>query len=382
MVRTVPAVIAEHFSVLSDPRMEGKTRHQLLDIVTISILAAISGADGWSEVQVFAETRQEWLQRFLKRLHGELPHGIPSHDTFGRVFSLLDPEEFRAAFRNWMQAVFQVTDGEVVPIDGKTLRRSYDTASGLAALHMVSAWASQNGAVLGQVATEEKSNEITAIPALLRKLELTGCIVTIDALGCQTEIARQVRPKKADSVLAVKGNQPSLHERVRHVFLEYEAHEAAGHWFSYQETVEQGHGRTERRMCWSVPVPEAIAPEDRWQDVRSVGMVVCERTAGETTTAESRYYITSLESDAAELARAVRAHWRIENSLHWVLDVVFREDESRLRIGHSAQNFAVLRHLALNLLKQEQTLQRGIKSKRMKEAMDPNYLLRVLQPAL
>lgn len=378
MEQTTPAAaIAEHFAVLSDPRMAGKARHKLLDIVTISVLAAVSGADGWVDVEVFGETRQEWLKGFL-----ELPHGIPSHDTFGRVFSLLDPDEFRAAFRSWMQAVFAVTAGEVVPIDGKTLRRSYDTASGTAALHLVSAWAAENGAVLGQMATEAKSNEIAAIPELIRTLELKGCIVTIDAMGCQTEIARQIRRQKADYVLAVKGNQPSLHERVRHTFLEYEAHETAGHRFSYHQTEERNHGRTERRMCWCVPVPETVDPEGLWQDLRSIGMVVCERTVEGKTTAETRYYITSLESDAAELAWAVRAHWQIENALHWVLDVVFREDDSRLRIGYSAQNFAVVCHLALNLLKQEQTLKRGIKSKRMKAAMDTNYLLRVLQPAL
>ena len=376
MERAVPAAVVEHFSVLSDPRMEGKTRHKLLDIVTISVLAAISGADGWSEVHVFAETRQDWLKRFL-----ELPHGIPSHDTFGRVFSLLDPEEFQAAFRSWMRAVFTVTDGEVVPIDGKTLRRSYDTARGTAALHMVSAWAAENGAVLGQTATAEKSNEITAIPELIRTLELTGCIVTIDALGCQTEIARQIRRKKADYVLAVKGNQQTLHERVQEVFRDYEAREAAGEPFRYHETVERNRGRHERRMCWSVPVPDAVDPQGLWKDLRSIAMVVCERTVGGKTTTETRYYITSLESDAAETARAVRAHWRIENALHWVLDVVFREDDSRLRIGHAAQNFAVVRHLALNLLKQEPTLKRGIKSKRMKAAMDTGYLLRVLQPS-
>lgn len=377
MERQVSAAMAEHFGVLVDPRIEQKTRHKLQDIVTIAVLAAICGADGWVEVQVFGETKCQWLKQFL-----ELPHGIPSHDTFGRVFALLDPEQFRTAFANWMQAVFQVTDGEIVPIDGKTLRRSYDRGSSRAALHVVSAWAAENGAVLGQVATEAKSNEITALPQLIQTLELAGGIVTIDAMGCQTEIARRIREKKADYVLAVKGNQESLHERVRHVFVEYEAHESGGNQFSYHETVERNHGRTERRMCWSVAAPPQIDPQGRWKGLRSIGLVICERTVDGKTTVESRYYISSLQSDAAELARAVRSHWRIENSLHWVLDVVFREDDSRMRIGHSAHNFAIVRHLALNLLKHEHTLKAGTKAKRMKAAMDHDYLLRVLQTAL
>lgn len=377
MERTTPAAIADHFVGLSDPRMQAKTQHKLLDMVTIAVLAAISGADGWSDVEIYGRTKEKWLRRFL-----ELPHGIPSHDTFGRVFALLDPEEFRACFRCWMQAVFEVSAGEVVPIDGKTLRRSHDASANKAALHLVSAWAAENGAVLGQVATEEKSNEITAIPELIRKLELAGCIVTIDAMDCQTEIAREIRQNKADYVLAAKGNQERLCERVQDTFDHYEEHEAAGHQFSYHETFERNRGRDERRMCWSVPAPEWIDPEGRWQDLRSVGMVVCERTAGGETTVETRYYVSSLESDAAELARAVRSHWLIENSLHWVLDVVFREDDSRMRVGHSAQNFAVVRHLALNLLKQEKTLKVGTKAKRMKAAMDDSYLLEVLSAAL
>lgn len=373
----VSAAMEKHFGTLSDPRMVRKTDHELLDVVVISVLAALCGADGWTDVEEFGKTKHEWLKTFLK-----LPCGIPAHDTFGRIFALLDAEEFQAAFSQWMQAVFQVTDGDVVPIDGKTVRRSYDTASNKGALHMVSAWTAENGAVLGQTATEEKSNEITAIPELLRKLELTGCIVTIDALGCQREIAADIQDQGADYVLQVKGNQPTLLEEIKTRFDQAVENDFAATPCDVFHTEEKGHGRWEERTYRVLDVPPDFGLQARWPGLRSLAMVVRRRVVGGQESWEVAYYISSLPRNAEQHARAIRGHWSIENSLHWRLDVVFREDDSRLRTGASAENFAVLRHVALNLLKQEQTLKRGLKTKRLKAAMDTDYLLKVLEPAL
>lgn len=367
--------IMDHFAVLRDPRIETKTTHRLGEIIVMAVLAALCGADGWVAVQTFAETRKEWLKRFL-----QLPGGIPSHDTFGRVFAALDPDEFAACFRDWMQSVFEISEGEVIPIDGKTLRRSFDRKNQKAALHMVSAWAAENGVSLGQVATQEKSNEITAIPRLLQVLEISGAVVTIDAMGCQKEIARTIRQKKADYVLALKDNQQHLREIVAEYFASQEQHENDGIVFDYHETYQRGHGRTERRMYLTAPAPGHLDPHGEWTDLTSIGLALCERECEGRTSIEQRFYINSLPNDAQRFARAVRQHWAIENSLHWSLDVTFREDDSRMRCGHSVRNFAAIRRLALTLLKQETTAQVGLKNKRLRAALDPNYLLRVLNP--
>jgi predicted transposase YbfD/YdcC len=375
------ASIHDHFATLPDPRSDHTKRHQLLDILTIALCGVICGAESWVEIEQFGHAKLPWLRTFL-----DLPNGIPSHDTFGRVFAALDAEQFQQCFLGWVQAVVahtrgQVTPRQVVALDGKTLRRSHDRSNGKAAIHLVSAWATANRLVLGQVKVEDKSNEITALPALLRLLALEGCIVTIDALGCQTAIAQTILEQGADYVLALKGNQPALEQAVQVMFADALAREFRGIAHDQHTTMEKGHGRLEVRRCWTISEPEHIAylaAEERWPGLRSIGMIEAERTVGEATTRETRYFISSLAGDAAPFARAVRAHWGIENRLHWVLDIAFREDDCRVRQGEAAQNFAVLRQVALNLLRQEQTARIGVKAKRLKAGWDEQYLLKVL----
>jgi predicted transposase YbfD/YdcC len=373
-VEEVPtAAIVAHFSDLEEPRDDNK-RHQLLDIVIIAICAAICGADSWADVELFGDAKYSWFKGFL-----ELPHGIPSHDTFRRVFALLDPEQFQARFVQWIQAVDELTEGQIVAIDGKTLRRSHDRGNGKGAIHMISAWASENGLVLGQRKVDDKSNEITAIPQLLDMLEIAGCIVTIDAIGCQTKIVEKIIAKQAEYVLPVKENQGKLHETLRLLF--DNSAEMRRVPCEYHRTVDKDHGRIEIRECWATSDPEYvryIASLADWRGLQSVGMVQAERRIGAQSTVERRYFISSLAADAKQLLRAARGHWGIENQLHWVLDIAFREDECRVRTGNGAQNFAVLRHIALNLLKREKTLKASIHGKRLKAGWDHNYLVKVL----
>jgi len=368
------ATIAAHFSELEDPRRYNK-RHLLHNIIVIAICAAICGADDWVAVEDFGRAKQSWFEEFL-----ELPHGIPSHDTFGDVFRVLDPNQFRRSFIQWVQAVNEIAGGQIVPIDGKQLRRSHDKALGKKAIHMVSAWAAENHVVLGQIKVDAKSNEITAIPQLLALLEISGCIVTIDALGCQREIARKiVEDKDADYVLALKGNQGGLFEDVKGLFAH--AQEVGFENCEHYRTQEQGHGRLEVRECWTSSDLESLASRQSWADwrkLRTVIMVKSERCVGDKRTKKSRYYISSLSGDAEQALEAVRGHWGIENKVHWVLDIAFREDDCRIRKGNGAQNFAILRHIALNLLKQEKTAKCGVKNKRLKAGWDESYLLKVL----
>ena len=370
------ASILAHFHDLDDPRISPATRHELLDIVAIALCAVICGADSWVEVAAFGHAKRSWLSTFLA-----LPHGIPSHDTFGRVFAALDPAQFETGFRSWVATVARLTGGEVVAVDGKTLRRSHDRPHGKAALELVSAWAGENRLVLGQVAVAEGSNEIPAIPALLRHLALDGCIVTVDAIGCQTEIATQITAQGADYVLALKENQPTLHEAVAILFAEGQAGGfVAGH-HEYRRTVEKNHGRIEVRQVWTVDDPAVLAylnPQGAWPNLRSVGMVIADRQIGAQRSRETRFYLSSLPGDAATFGDAVRGHWGIENRLHWVLDIAFREDESRVRQGHADQNLALLRRLARNLLRQETTAKMGVKAKRLKAGWDDAYLLKLL----
>lgn len=368
--------ILAHFQALDDPRVSPATRHRLLDVVAIAVCAVICGADTWVEVEAFGRAKEAWLRTFLP-----LPHGIPSHDTFGRVFAALDPDQFERGFRSWVAAVAQVSAGAMVAVDGKTLRRSHDAAQGKEALVLVSAWAEANRLTLGQVAVAPGSNEIPAIPALLQQLALDGCLVTVDAIGCQTAIATQIASQGADYVLALKENQPTLQEAVAIVFAEGQRHGFAADAADYRRTVEKNHGRLEVRQVWTVEDPELIAyldPAGAWPKLRSVAMVVAERRIGTDVSRETRYYLSSLPGDAATVGAAVRGHWGIENRLHWVLDIAFREDESRVRQGHADQNLAVLRRLALNLLRQDTTAKMGVKAKRLKAGWDHAYLLKLL----
>jgi predicted transposase YbfD/YdcC len=367
------ALITEHFAGLDDPRRYNK-RHQLIDIIVIAICAVICGADNWPAVEEYGKAKRKWFERFL-----ELPHGIPTYDTFRRVFAALDAEQFQSHFMAWIRAVYQVTQGQVVPIDGKKLRRSHDRAAGKAAIHMVSAWAVENSLVLGQVKVDDKSNEITAIPQLLDLLEISGCIVTIDAMGCQKAITHKIIDRGADYVLALKGNQSGLLDDVQELFTYAQETEFVD--CDYCRTVEKNHGRLEIRECWTTSSSEyMVYLRDRsaWANLHTIVMIKRERRFGDKVETETQYYISSLMTSAQHILNVVRGHWSIENQLHWVLDIAFREDECRLRKGNGAQNFGLLRHIALNLLKQENTCKRGIKTKRLKAGWDMDYLRKVL----
>ncbi len=370
--RRLPPPI-RHFGKIVDPRIERQKRHLLIDIILITICAVIYGAEEWTEIALFGRSKEAWFRGFL-----ELPSGIPSHDTFGRVFSRIDPQEFGDCFHRWIQCVREKTQGEVISIDGKTVRGSFDKAASKAAIHMVSAWSSVNRLVLGQVKVSEKSNEITAVPKLLQMLELSGCIVTMDAMGCQKEHVRKIIERDADYVLALKGNQGVFHKEVEEFFEEalHLQFEDTPHQF-FQSGMEKDHGRLEKRKYWLVTELDWSSKAKEWAGLKAVGMVESERTHDGKTSIERRFFCTSL-SDVKSFAMAVREHWGVENGLHWTLDVAFHEDKSRIRKDHAPENFAVMRHIALNLLKQETTVKHGIKAKRLKAGWDEAYLLKIL----
>jgi predicted transposase YbfD/YdcC len=339
----------------------------------IAVCAVICGADDFVAIAEFGRMKRDWLARFL-----DLRNGIPSHDRFNAILAAIKPAEFEKCLLSWITALQDITDGQVIAIDGKTLRRSFDTASGKSAIHMVSAWATANQISLGQVVVDAKSNEITAIPKLLELLEISGCLVTIDAMGCQTEIARKIVEAKADYVLHAKGNQPTLQKGIENYFQEQLEDDFARTKVRRYQTVEKGHGRIEERYYFICPVPENLPDRGRWFKLRAIGMAVSTTLRNGKESSEIRYYILSKYLSARRFAKAVRGHWGIENRLHWQLDVTFQEDQCRIRKGHADANFSILRRTALSMLKNESSLKVGVKNKRLTAGWDEDYLEKVL----
>jgi len=364
--------LEQYFGELPDPREGQNVQHPLLSILSIAICAVLCGADNWVDIEMFGQAKQAWFETFL-----ELPHGIPSHDTFGRVFRHINPEAFERCFSEWTQALCDLTAGEVVALDGKQLRRSKDGALGQEGIRLVSAWASENALVLTQVPVEEGHNEIPSFLKLLGWLDVSEVVVTIDGIGCQTEIAAAITQQHADYVLAVKGNQETLAYDVQAAF------EPTTRDFApqYAKSVNKGHGRIEIRECWATDASDLllfIQDYKTWSGLRSLVKITSERRLPNKTEFETRYFISSLPPDPAHLLQVIRAHWQIENAFHWVLDIAFREDESRVRKDHAPRNLALLRRLALNLLNQETSLKVGVKAKRLRAGWDAPYLLKVL----
>ena len=367
-----PAPLLDFFDDLDDPRVERSKLHSLSEVLFIAIAGTIAGAEGWRELEAFARAKRDWLGHYLT-----LPHGVPSDDTFRRVISQLDPERFETCFREWMAAAVNQSEGELIAIDGKTLRGSYDRADGKASLHMISAWAGANALVLAQERVADHSNEIAAIPKVLEILALKGSIVTIDAMGTQREIACQVVEQGGDYVLALKSNQPSLYDDVRAFFEQAAAGRFRGIEHDYHEHTDGGHGRIEVRRLWCTSDVTWIAEQTRWKGLRTIAVAESRRILGKEESLERRYYITSLPSQAEPIARAVRGHWGIENRLHWVLDVTFGEDGNRVRKAYAPENLGLLRRIALNLLRQEPS-EGSLKGKRKRAGWDNTYLSTVL----
>lgn len=372
MIKAKSARLHDHFADLSDPRKREVT-YPLINIVVIAICAVICGADDFVAIAEFGRKKREWLAKFL-----DLSTGIPSHDRFNAILAAIKPAEFEKCLLSWIMTLHEITDGQIVAIDGKTLRHSFDAASSKAAIHMVSAWATANHISLGQVVTDAKSNEITAIPKLLETLEITGSLVTIDAMGCQVEIAQGILDRKANYCLAAKGNQPTLSAGIESHFADHLEDDFARTKVRRHETKEKGHGRVEHRYYYICPVPDDLPDRERWPGLKAIGMSVSDTQRGGKDCFDVRYYILSTYLSGCRFAEAVRGHWGIENSLHWQLDVTFQEDQCRIRKGHADENFSILRRTALSLLKNESSQKVGIKNKRLVAAWDDAYLLKVL----
>jgi predicted transposase YbfD/YdcC len=374
MDANAPRGLLRAFARLKDPRMNRTKRHSLGDILAIAISAIICGADGWVQVEEFGDCKKKWFKTFL-----DLPNGIPSHDTFGRVFAALDPKAFEECFMKWIADLTTASAGRLIAIDGKTIRRSLDSANGKAAIHMVNAWCAANHMVLGQLATDAKSNEITAIPELLKLLDINGAVITIDAAGCQKKIAERIVDQGGHYILQLKGNQGSLHDETVMLFDQCLTDDCRGVAYSTARTIDKGHGRIEERRIWATSEVNWFAEKGKWKNLRSLIRVQAKRMIGEKTSTEFRYYISDLPADnASGLLAYIRGHWGVENTLHWSLDINFREDERRIRQGHAAENFARLSRIALNLLKAQTKHKVGIKTKRLCCGWDHDYLLKVL----
>lgn len=360
--------LSDVFVSITDPRQARKTRHDLVEVLVVAVNGVLAGADTFVEIEAWANEKLEWFRRYLK-----LEHGIPSHDTFGRLFGLIDPTEFESAFQRWVRSVLPALgQQDVVAIDGKTSRRSGKIDA--TALHLVSAFAAGAGLVMGQTATAKKSNEKTAIPALLHTLALENCIVTIDAMGTQANIAQAIRDKKADYVLAVKNNHPTLADSMRDFFAQFQATSAERTPHSFYEQIEKDHGRIEHRRCYVFDQLDCLHNPRQWPDLKAFVVIDAERTTKGKTTCEQRYYITSLAADAQRLADAIRSHWSVENRLHWCMDVAFGDDQMRARTGHAAHNLAVLKHITLNLIRLDPIPRKGgIKVRRLIAATSDEY---------
>lgn len=370
----MPSTLLSHFADLPDPRVNRTKHHSLGNILTIAICAVIGGAEDWVSIEEFGNAKLDFFQQLL-----DLPHGIPSHDTFGRVFAALDTEAFAEGFSRWVATLAQSLGPDIVAIDGKTMRRSLDKANRKAAVHLVSAFAQANHLVLGQTKVETKSNEITAIPALLKQLALSGCLVTLDAMGCQKTIAEAIVDADADYLLSLKANHGNAFDEVREAF---DYHEQTGRFGSAHETLDGEHGRIERRIVQTMSA-EWFEESTQWKGLRSFVRVQSERHIGEQVSRQTRYFLSSLPAEEVQrAAEAVRGHWCIENQLHWCLDVAFNEDQQRMRSGNAAPNMALLSKIALNLLKHEKSTKIGVKNKRLRAGWDERYLLKVLAAPL
>ena len=366
------ASLIEHFTSLEDPRIDRNKFHELFDIIVLTVCAMASGADGWEAIEQFGKGKLGWLRQYIA-----LKIGVPSHDCIAYVLSRVSPQKFRECFMSWAQAVTKETRGEVVAIDGKTAKGSRDRKHNRNPLHMVSAWACHNRLVLGQEVTQEKSNEITAIPKLLALLELKGCLVTIDAMGCQRAIAEQIIDQGGDYVLGLKGNQGALHEAVEDFFTVAQAHHFTGVAHDFMEKVDKDHGRLEIRRYWITEELRTLPNNENWKGLRSIGMVERECLQGDTRTVEQRYFINSIPAQAKPFAHAVRGHWGVENPLHWRLDVVFGDDASRIRKGHGPAIMTSIRHLCMNLFEREASSM-SLAKKRCKAAWNDNYRAKVI----
>jgi predicted transposase YbfD/YdcC len=375
MCMRVSSSFQEHCASFTDPRASHapNQRHEFLAILVIAVCAVICGADGWEDIEEYGKAQAAWFAEVL-----DLPHGIPGHETFRRVLARLDPDELTQCFMSWTAALSALSGGDIVAIDGKTLRHSFDRAAAQAAIHMVSAWANRNRLVLGQVKVDDKSNEITAIPQLLKMLDLTGATVTIDAMGCQKEIAKVITEQGADDVLALKKNHRTLYDDVTLFLDDARAKAFTEIDHAYHETVDGDHGRLEIRKYWITSEIDWLGAKASWANLHSLGMVESRREHGEKVEIERRDYLVSLPADGVRFSDAVRQHWGVENKVPWVLDVSFAEDASRIRKDTGAQTFSVLRHIAVNLLRRESQHKRGIKARRKRAGWDRDYLLQVL----